>query len=285
LVPEYNYHIENPMFVIVNGVEVLPEKIENGKVTLSNPLTAGIEVVCVAYGRPDYKDIGCVNSPYEGCSDYRLPSAEVTYKAGYFFNMSNSPETCTVLGVKLKRMLVTVNPGEAADLKIRDAVGFKRDVFVVNKGRFYLPYMYNGFPAVVGYNTIINSVPKHKVETVIVESPCIRLNDRFFPDVRIRRGDFFALVSRIYENLHNRFTDRPFSYNSAPQREITDKAEIEAKWYGKDVLTLLDEKFHDGCYAFPLYIDGKFEPESCITRAEAVTFLNKFIEMALEKFR
>lgn len=285
LIPEYKYHKENPIFVIVNGVEVLPETVEEGKVTMSNPMTAGIEVVCIAYGRPAYKDIGCVYSPFNECAVYRLPSADLKYKATYFFNISNSPETCTVLGVKLKRVIVKVNVGEDADVKVRNAVGFKRDVFVVHKGKVYLPYMYNGFPAVIGYNATIKGVPRHKLETIIVESDCVSLNDRFFPNVRIRRGDFFALMSRMYENLHNRYTDRPFSYNSAPQREVTDKDNIEANWYRKDVLTLLDEKFHDGCYVFPLYIDGKFEPESCITRAEAVTFLNRFIECMTEKYR
>lgn len=285
LVPEYTYHIENPMFVLVNGIEIIPEKIETGKITMSNPLSAGIEVVCIAYGRPDYKDIGCVNSPYNGCNDPRLPSADLKYKSTYFFSLSNSPETCTVLGVKLKKMIVKVNAGEVAGIKIRDAVGFQRDVFVIHKGTVYLPYMYNGFPVSVGYNARVNGVPRHKVEKVIVESDCVSLNDRFFPNIRIERGSFFALMSRIYENLHNRYTDRPFTYNKAPQRAVTDKAEVESKWYRDEVLTLLNEKFHDGCYVFPLYIDGKFEPESCITRAEAVTFLNRFIEFTKEKFR
>jgi len=56
LIPDYVYSIKNPIYVIVNGVEIIPEAVENGKVTLSNPLTAGIEVVCVAYGSPAFRE-------------------------------------------------------------------------------------------------------------------------------------------------------------------------------------------------------------------------------------
>lgn len=285
LVPDYKYHADNPMFVMINGVEVLPEKIEDGKVTMSNPLSAGIEVVCVAYGIPDRKDIGCLNTPYNGTSDYRMPHGTLKYATTYKFSLSNPPESCTVLGVKLKRMIVTVGAGSDAGVVIRNAIGFQRDVFVIHKGEVYLPYMYNGFPATIGYNAKINGVNRRTSETVIVESGRVTYNDRFFGDVRIRRGDFFALMSRIYENLHNRYTDRAFAYNSTPMRDIADKADIQANWYRNDVLTLLDEKYHDGCYVFPLYTDDKFEPEACITRAEAVTYLNRFIEWITEKYR
>ncbi|MFF2889456.1 hypothetical protein [Paenibacillus sp. NPDC057967] len=285
LVPDYKYHADNPMFVLVNGLEVLPEKIADGKITMSNPLTEGIEVVCIAYGIPDRKDIGCVNTPYNGAADYRMPHATLKYATTYHFNLSNPPESCTVLGVKLKRMIVTVNTGSDAGVVIRNAMGFKRDVFVIHKGEVYLPYMYNGFPAVIGYNAKINGVNRRTSETVIVESPRVTYNDRFFGDVRIRRGDFFGLLSRIYINIHNRYTDTTFAYNAVPQRYIKDKAAIEAQWYKNDVLTLLDEKFHDGCYVFPLYADDTFEPEACITRAECVVFLSRFIEWITEKYR
>lgn len=285
LVPDYKYHADNPLFVLVGGIEIMPEKVETGKVTMSNPMTAGIEVLCVAYGRPEMKRIGCLDTPYTGCSDFRLPSAELKHKSTYFFSMNYKPETCTVMGIKLKRKIITIQTGEDADLKIRNAVNFKRDVFVIHKGKVYLPYMYNGFPAVVGYNAKINGVNRRTVETVMVDSSCIALNDRFFPSVRIRRGDFFALMGRLYENLHNRYTDRAFSYNISPDRVIVDRADIEANWYKNDVLTLLNERFHDGCFVFPLYADDKFEPEACITRAEAVTYLNRFIEWITEKYR
>ncbi|WP_434750848.1 S-layer homology domain-containing protein [Paenibacillus amylolyticus] len=285
LVPDYKYHVNNPVFVIVNGVEVLPEKVENGKVTMTNPLSAGIEVVVIAYGIPDRKDIGCVNTPYNESGDYRMPHATLKYASTYHFSYSNQPESCTVLGVKLKRLLVTVGAGSDAGVVIRNAIGFQRDVFVIHKGEVYLPYMYNGFPAVIGYNAVIKKVSRRTSETVVVESGRVTYNDRFFGDVRIRRGDFFALMSRIYENLHNRYTDRVFTYNDTPLRPIVDKDVILSKWYSNDVLTLLDEKFHDGCYVFPLYEDGKFEPEACITRAEAVTFLNRLIEWITEKYR
>ncbi|OBR67745.1 hypothetical protein A7K91_08400 [Paenibacillus oryzae] len=285
LVPDYTYHSSNPLFVMVNGIEVLPEKVEDGKVTMTNPLSEGIEVVCVSYGIPDRKDIGCVNAPYNGTGNYRLPHATLKHKTAYKFSLGNPPETCTVLGVKLKRMIVDVKAGADAAIVIRDAVGFKRDKFVIHNGEIYLPYLYNGFPAVIGYNAIIGGRNRHTTETVIVESGSVTYNDRFFGDVRIRRGDFFGLLSRIWMNLHNRYTDKPFAYKTTASRYIKDKAAIEAQWYKNDVLTLLEEKYGDGNYVFPLYANDSFEPESCITRAECVVFLNRFIEWITEKYR
>jgi hypothetical protein len=285
LVPKYTYHADNPMFVIVNGIEIIPEKVETGMVTLTNPLSAGIEVVCVAYGKPEIKKVGCVDSPYTGCSDFSLPSADLKYKSTYFFNMSFPPETCVVLGTKLKRVIVKVNAGEDADNKIRDVVDTDRDVFVIHKGKVYLPYQYDGFPAVIGYNATINGVNRRTQETVVVESNCVNLNDRFFPDVRLRRYEFFALMSRMVENLHNRYTDHKFEYNPTPTRSIADASGFSSRWYNSAILTLLNEKFHDGCYVFPLYADDKFEPEECITRAESVTYLHRMVEWITEKYR
>lgn len=285
LVPEYTYDIENPIYVLVNGVEVVPEKIETGKITMSNPMTAGIEVVVIAYGKPDYRREGCLDSPYQGCSDDKLPSADLKRKSTYRFSLSNAPETCTVLGTKLKRLLVTLKAGESADDAISKAVGFRRDVFVIHKGRLYLPYMYEGFPAVVGYNATVNGVNKRIHETVVVESDCILLNDRFFPKVRMRRAEFMMFMYRILENIHNRFTDNTLTINTLPQRHIADVSSWNSRWYAAALKSLLEEKFHDGCYVFPLYADDKFEPEECMTRAEAATYLNRLIEWVTEKYR
>ncbi|ALA07167.1 hypothetical protein SECTIM467_37 [Brevibacillus phage SecTim467] len=285
LIPEYNYHVDNPMYVNVNGIDIIPESIETGKVTLSTPLSAGIEVVCIAYGKVAYRQEGCVTTPFTSCSDVQAPYADLKNSATYKFSLSYPVETCSVLGVKLKRILVEMYSSDDADKKITEAIGWRRDVFVVHKGRVYLPAMYNGFPAKVGYNYMDKGVVKHTTETVLVEASCVKYNDRFFPNVRLRRAEFFVFMSRIRENFYNRFTDRQYIQNPAPQRYIADKREWSDEWYAPDVLSTLDEKFLDGCYVFPLYEDDKFEPEECVTRAEAVTYLNRFIEWSIERFR
>lgn len=285
LIPDYTYNAKNPVYVLVNGIEVVPESVETGKVTMSNPLSAGLEVVCVAYGIPAIRREGCVDKPYEGCSEYVHPRAALKHKATYFFSKNFAPETCTVLGVKLKRLLVRVKAGEDPRKVVRDALHFQRDKFVIHDGVVYLPYQYNGFPAVVGYNAKIKGVYKRTVETVIVESKCVRLNDRLFPNVRFIRGNFFGLLYNLLSNIHHRFTDRKLELNTSPKRYIADGDDVDKYWYGKYVRTLLDEKFMDGCYVFPLYIDDKFEGEECMTRAEAVTYMHRFIEWVTEKYR
>lgn len=285
LVPEYKYYTGNPIFVLVNGIEVIPETIEDGKVTLTNPLSAGLEVVLVAYGKPAVRQVGCVEGPYTGCSNFKHPSAELLHKKSYFYNVSYPPETCTVLGIKLKRLIVNISPGEDPGNKIRDVLDTQRDKFVIHEGVIYLPYQYNRFPAVVGYNATIHGVKKRTVETVIVESSCVKLNDRFFPKVRIKRGEFFGLLYNILSNLHNRYTDHKLTFTSTPLRFIADAEELDRYWYGPHVRTLFDEKYLNGCYVFPLYSDNSFEGNECLTRAEAATYLHRFIEWIVEKYR
>ncbi|MBD8498888.1 hypothetical protein [Paenibacillus arenosi] len=285
LIPNYKYHADNPMYVCINGIDVVPEEVQDGKVILSAPLSAGMEVVCIAYGKVAYRQEGCVKRPDTGCSQDVAPHADLKHKANYQANLKYRTETCTVLGVKLKKRLVEVKAGEDPDKKITQAIGFKRDIFVVHKGRVYLPAKYDGFPAKIGYNYYGKGAVRYTVETVIVESPCVKYNDRFFPSTRLRRSEFFTLISRMRANLYNRFTDHSYQHNPSPKRPITDKDEWIRRWYGADVAATLDERYMDGCYVFPLYEDGKFEPEECVTRAEAVTYLNRFIEWAIEKFR
>lgn len=285
LVPGYNPHPDDPVYLIVGGVEVAPESVEAGKVTLSQPLSGGIEVLFVSYGIPDIKRVGCVDSPYEGCHDRKNPSADLKYKSTYFFSLNYKPETCTVLGRKLKRLIVNIKPGDDVDDKIKTYLGDRKDVFVIHAGRVYLPYMYKDFPASIGYNAKIKGVNRFTNEKVVVKSDCVRYNDRLFPNVRILRGEFFALMARMLENIHHRFTDSKYSTNPHPVRNVVDSPSWKQRWYADDTLSLLDEKFSDGCYVFPLYADDRFEPEECMTRAEAVTYLNRFIEWVTETYR
>ncbi|MED1666961.1 hypothetical protein [Brevibacillus laterosporus] len=287
LVPDYKVHDDNPIFVIVNGVEVQPEKVENGKITMSNPMSGGIEVVCIAFGKPRYQQVGCVNTPFSTCgeNDVHMPSADVMNKSQYTFSLRLKPEACTVLGVKLKRKLVDIQSGDNPEQKIKEAIGFNRDVFVIHAGRVYLPYMYNGYPAKVTYNYKIGGNFKTTTDTVIVKSSCVRYNDRFFPKVQLRRSEFMVFLQRMRRSFYNRFTDKEYKSNPSPTRYITDQDTFSGKWYATDVIDILEERFLDGCYAFPLYEDERFEPEECITRAEAIVFLNRFIEWAIERFR
>ncbi|MEK4428780.1 hypothetical protein MHB54_05905 [Paenibacillus sp. FSL M7-0802] len=286
-IPGYQVNAENPIFVLVSGVQVQPEKVENGKVTMSNPLSGGLEIVCIAYGKPAYKQEGCVNGPYSGTaeSSISLPSATLSMAANYQAKTKYQPETVTVLGTKLKRLLVEIKTGEDPKTSIKNAVGFRQDVFVIHKGEVYLPFSYNGFPATVGYNYWAPGGVKFKQETVIVSTTHARYNDRFFPNVRMKRAQFLVFLQRIRMNIYNRYTDRVFERNTYSLRNIQDRSSFSGKWYEQDVVDLMGEQFLDGCYVFPLYENNTLEPEECITRAEAVVFLNRFIEWAIERFR
>jgi hypothetical protein len=123
----------------------------------------------------------------------------------------------------------------------------------------------------------------HTSETVIPSTDVVAWNDRFFPDVVMQKAEFMVLLQRIRLNIYNRFTDRDYTVIANNERNIPDIN--YGKWYSDDLFDILNEKYLDGCYVFPLYEDDTFAPDSCISRAEAVTYLHRFIEWALERFR
>lgn len=296
IVPGYTPSPTNPIFVIVGGVEITPEKVEKDKVILSNPLSGGIEVILVSYGSPKTQTLGCRKNypatvcPYESAMH---PSAEFKHKAQWIDFFLNSqvnlrkPESVSVMGQKLRIIYLNTYAGTPYLSMVKQAIGYKRDVAVIHNGTVYVPFIYNDFPVQVTYNYYdeAGGIMKQATETVIPHSECAIYNDRFFPNVTMLRSEFFSLLQRLRISIYNRYTDKPFQITSSQTRSISDRSSIIGKWYANDVLDILEEKYLDGCYVFPLYEDGRFEPEECITRAEVVTYLNRFIEWAIEKFR
>lgn len=286
-IPGYQVHIENPVFVLIDEVQVQPEKVENEKITMPNPLPGGLEAVCIAYGRPAYREDGCVQGPYveKDESAISLPSAALSMAADYQSQAKYQPETVTVLGTKLKRLPVQILTEEVPSEAIKKAFGFRQDVFAIHQGIVYLPFNYNGFTAIVGYNYRDAGRVQFKQETVIASTAHARYHDRFFPDVRIKRAQFLVLLQQMRMDIYNRYTDHGLESSAYPQRTIKDRSTFSGQWYEQNVMDLMSEQFLDGSCVFPLYENNMLEPEKCITRAEAVVFLNRFIEWALEKFR
>jgi hypothetical protein len=189
---------------------------------------------------------------------------------------------------KLKRVNVTLLPNETVDQALKRVIGYKRDLFTIIGGVLYTSFNLNQFPVYVNYNYKAGAAVKYRQrEKVVPKSTCPAYNDVFFPGITVYRSEFFSLLQRMRKNLYNRYTDRGYVANDVTNTErfIRDKADIVGKWYAEDVLNILDEKFQDGCYVFPLYEDDTFKPEVCVTRAEAVVYLHRFIEWALERFR
>lgn len=281
--PGYTPSDDNPVYCYVDGVPVRVET-DRDKVYLPNPISAGQEVVIMAMGVPEYEEVGCKKTPvliHRGI----YPSADLMNKNNYTFHPNYSlNETATALGRKLRRVYVERYPGESIQDALHRQIGYKRDVFTIVDGVLYTSFEYWNVPVTVEYNYHgPNGQVLHTVERVIPTSEIVGWNDRFFPDVTMSRAEFMVLLQRIRKNLYLRFTDReyvPFITNERGIPDIDTSA-----WWADDVLDILNEKYLDGCYVFPLYADGTFNPDGCITRAEAVTYLHRFIEWALERFR
>lgn len=279
---------DNKVTVYVDGIPALVEKIEGETVTLVNPLASGMEVVIVSSGVPKmYTGPWCGLRPGHNGEDSAYPRAELSRKDLYTYNPYYSRnESCVVFGRRLKRIDVTIQPFEDIEDVLRRVIGHRDDVYTIIDGVLYVPYNYNNLPINVCYNYQDTEGNVYNYcEKVVVSSPTglVSYTDRFFPKVKVLRAEFLIFLHRIKVALHNRFTDRKYYLNTSNERNVPD-VDV-ASWYGPTVLDMLNDKYLDGCYVFPLYSDGTFRPMNCITRAESMVYLNRFIEWSLERFR
>lgn len=285
--PGYIPSADNPVFCYVDGIRALVESTANGKVKLASPVSQGVEVTFMTAGVPKMtRDLfPCSNRPADGGGE-TYPRADLAHKADYVFDVYyHLNESCVVFNRNLKRINVETYAGQDVDKVLYDTLGFHDDQFTIIDGTLYVPYQYNEIPVTVCYNYKDGANIKHVCERVIPKAPNgrVKYNDRFFPQTELLRYEFFVLLDRFRQNFYNRFTDRDYIPNYTNERNVSDIDEGE--WYAPQLIDMLNEKFLDGCYVFPLYEDNTFRPEECITRAEAILYFNRFIEWTLEKFR
>lgn len=292
------------VLIYIEGALIYPSKLEPDYIHLPNPIAGNKEVVIMISGVPslatypcdpnaqDCSDGNCREVPLGRGCEPRYPSANLQQRGSYIFNINYARnEVAVALGKTLKRVHVDLLPGEVVQQALERVIGFKQDVFTVINGVLYVSYHLNHVPVRMNYNYVSHNeggIVKHLVgERIVPNSSCVLYNDRFFPDLKQTRGEFMSLMQRMRENFYNRYTDRGYiqTNKSFTQRFIKDRDEILGKWYDEDVLNILEEKFLDGCYVFPLYEDSSFNPQACITRAEVVVYLHRFMEWALERFR
>lgn len=293
----YKPHPDELVYVIIDGVLTSPSKLENDWVHVGQPLAGGLKVTVFLSGVPEMLTgdpmkndaANCIITPLINSCTPAYPSAKLEKQKDYVFDLRYFyNEYCVCLGKKLQRVNVTVKSEEPIQAALQRTIGYKRDCYTIIDGYLYVSYNLNGFPCLVNYNYKSKGVVKNRQnEPVTPKSSCAVYNDRFFPDITLTRAEFFVLLQRMRKNFYNRYTDREYVPNTVnnTERYISDRDQIVGKWYAEDVLDILDEKFLDGCYVFPLYEDDTFAPDVCVTRAEAVVYLHRFIEWALERFR
>lgn len=291
--PGYKPHAQNLVSVYIDGVFTSPSKTEDNKIYISNPIAGGLEVVIICSGVPLYvnggKD-GCMKSPtLMDCGGVRLPSIDLKEKANYTYNVGYVlNEKVFVMGQSLERAPVYVMAGETDAEAAYRVIGGRKGLFTILNGVLYVSMEYNDVPMTVNYNYLENGIVKNRQnEPVKPHSSCPLYQDRFFPAVKMLRYEFYVILNRLRENIYNRYTDSKFSNSSVKvlNRTITDVQDMLGTWYEGEVLNMLEEKFHDGCYVMPLYADGSFRPTECITRAEMVVSINRLLEWALERFK
>lgn len=280
--------------VYIDGVPYPPTKLEKGKVHVGFPIAGGKQISIalsgvVAMHEGDHTPANCQTYPLTDSCTLAYPSKKLEMADKYVFDLRYSlNEIVVCMGQKLKRVNVDLQGGETVQAALQRTIGYQDNCFTIIKGVLYVSYNLNNFPVQVNYNYKSGAVIKNRQkEKQVPTSKCVMYNDRFFPEITITRAEFFVLLQRMRLNFYSRYTDRGYSANvvAKTERYIKDRNKIVGKWYDVDVLNILDEKFNDGCYVFPLYEDETFQPEVCVTRAEAIVYLHRFTEWALERFR
>lgn len=290
----YKPHKDNVVYVYIDGVPVAPSKLETDKVTIPSPIAGGLEVIIICSGVPKKQAMGvdnCVLKPVgTGCASM-FPSYQLERKADYVYDTRYSlNEKVVCMGKQLTRVKVEQQPGESLNAALTRVIETRFDVFTIIDGVLYVSSNLNDVPVKVNYNYLdpkSNVVKNRQNEPAIPHADCAVYNDRYFPNDKMMKYEFYVILDRLRENLYSRFTDKKFNHSatSVLSRTIADKSLIVGKWYEGNILNILEEKFNDGCYVFPLYDDNTFIPTECITRAEMVVALNRLLEWALEKFR
>ncbi|QNR70422.1 hypothetical protein IAQ67_29150 (plasmid) [Paenibacillus peoriae] len=281
--PGYVPSDDNPVIAYVEGV---PTYVDADKdvVYMPNPLSAGLQVVLMAGGEPDMKADGCRNAPYLKTVGI-YPSAKLAHAPGYVYNVNYKlNEMATALGRRLRRVDLDLSYGQTIQEAMQEQVKYKTNTFTIKGGVLYTSYDLHNVPVTVEYNyKKASGGLYHTKETVTPTSGIVEYNDRFFPDVVTTKAEFMLVLQRMRINLYNRFTDREYEVMPNNERGIKDIG--YGYYYADDVLDLLNEKYLDGCYVFPLYEDNTFNPEGCLRRSEAAVYLHRFIEWVLERFR
>lgn len=292
--PGYKAHKDNQVYMYIDSVLTSPSKTEDGAVYIANPIAGGIEVVVICYGIPKMVPLDgneCALRPVTHSCDWTYPSYELEKMDDYIHDyryVKNEKVVC--MGKSLQRVNVDLMPGETIQKAIYRVIGTKRDYFTIIDGILYVSFNLNDIPVKVFYNYVDPASGKVKYRTNEPGTPhsdCAVYSDRFFQNTVPMKYEFYVILNRIRENIYNRFTDREYEYKNPAllNRYIADKSTIVGKWYEQQLLDLLEEKFLDGCYVFPLYEDDTFDATACMTRAEMVVALSRFTEWALEKFR
>lgn len=274
---------DNPVIAYVEGVPTYVDA-DTDTVYMPNPLSAGLEVVLIAGGIPDMKADGCRDAPYLKTVGI-YPSVNLAHKPGYVYNVNYKlNEVATALGRKLRRIDLDRSYSISVQAAMKEQVGYQKNTFTIEGGVLYTSYDLANVPVSVEYNYKKSSGGLyHTKETVIPESAVVEYNDRFFPKVVMTKAEFMLVLQRMRINIYNRFTDRVYEVRANNERGITDIS--YDYYYADDVLDILNEKYLDGCYVFPLYEDNTFNPEGCLRRSEAAVYLHRLIEWAMERFR
>jgi len=148
-------------------------------------------------------------------------------------------------------------------------IGFKEDVYLVQRGLVYLPFDLYHKTVTFKYSHVTNDLYKYETETLkSAESNEVLHTDRFFPYAPIERWRMYQILNRLRHTFYETFTD------SEPIGNIYDE-DFQIEYTGQRTLELS---------VLPsIYVSGDTKPILTIIRDDG-TVISKLIEGKDYKF-
>lgn len=192
---------DNPLSVFVDGVQVLYKEVNGTTVTLYVAPKEGSIVSFISWGKPVVDDYG---RPTSNTSSPVYPKGPLTHPYQYVPYFQKTQEFCVVFGRKLRRLDFPYNPNQDIDAQLFKYMGYSNDYYwVMPGGMLFLPMAYNGASATLTYW----GGGGKQTETIKVQSPSVLFNNRFFPQAKMRRCEFFTLLNFLRRYMYDKFTD------------------------------------------------------------------------------
>lgn len=206
--------IDNPLYVFIDGVQTVYEKVEDNAsgtsdVTLYGAPRAGAVVSFTSWGIPETDKFGKPTPPYTGY----YPKYTLSRASNYVYDKFNRyyQEYVYVFGRYLRR--APVPDEEWSDPSIWEQVvqkyiGYDTDIYCITPtGTVYMPYNFNNVTCTIVYTTQEPWGLKQNTEQFKPTSPMVYYNNRFFPNAYITRAEAYVLINRLRKTFYSRFTD------------------------------------------------------------------------------
>lgn len=199
-----------PLMVFVDGVRVLSRQIQTGTpansttVDLYSAPKKGSIVSFISYGKPVLDAFGRPTGG--GAGTY--PSCTLNYwDYQYIPFYYKTQEYVVCFGKRLRRLSIPYYSGADINSLLQQYMGVSTDCYWISPaGMLYVPYTYNNVTCIVTHYSETQGMVTEKVKPT---SSYVSFNNRYFPQAKMLRSEWYTLLNRLRQYLYARYTDLP----------------------------------------------------------------------------